>query len=136
MKECSKTFKKPSQIHVKSDPETFKNQHSKNSWKKDAQIDKKFEFGLPTGSLGGGPGLSVFVTFSSPGVPWTPLGSKWSRDLPQEPPGLPQASFSCDFYKLLMIVLGIFCRFGAHSWHGGGGWPAGQLDNIYIYIHI
>ena len=33
-----------------------------------------------------------------------------------------------------MFVFCLFCRFGAHSWHGSGGWPAGQLDT-YIYIY-
>ena len=43
----------------------------------------------------------LFVTFSAPGVPGTPLGHpgepKWSQDLPQEPPGPPRASIFHDF---------------------------------------
>jgi hypothetical protein len=31
-------------------------------------------------------------------------------------------------HKWLLPVFFSFCRFGVHSWHGGGGWPAGQLD--------
>ena len=104
-------LKNPSEIQVKSNPEAFKNHTQKTMGKKTHKIDKKSEFSLPTRSLGEGREVSFrhfFDTFSSPGVPGTSLGKKWSQDLPQEPPGPlgPQFSrFFVNFVCLFLLVL-------------------------------
>ena len=101
LKNRSKHLPKSSQNWTRSlSKTTFK----KTIGKKTHEIDKKSDFGVPTGSLGGKVAKSIFDTFSSPGVPGTPLGHpwgpKWSQDLPQESPGPPRASFFNDFYTI------------------------------------
>ena len=67
---------------------------------------------------GGGREVSFrhfFDTFSSPGVPGTPLGKKWPQDLSQEPPGPLGHQCLMIFTQFSMPVLASFCRFGAHA---------------------
>ena len=83
---------------------------------------------------GGGfssPFSTLFRLRASMGHLWR---SKWSQDLPQEPPGPPGKQFFVIFTQLLMPVLNSFYRFGAHSWRGGGGCPQGNWIYIYIYM--
>ena len=81
--------------------------------------------GSPTESRGGGRRSPFFVVFSTR----LPLGGrngpKNSPKSLRDPSG-PQ--FLMIFTQFLMPFSDVFCRFGAHSWHGGGDWPAGQLD--------
>ena len=135
-KNLSKNLPKTIQNSTQKPPKTT---IKKTMGKKTAKIDKKSEFGLPTGPRGGvltRPFSTFFRVRSSLGHPWVP---KWSQDLPQEPPGPPGPQFLMILTQFLMPVLDGFCRLGAHAWHGGGDWPAGQLDiyiNIYINISI
>ena len=130
-KNLSKNLPKTTQKSTQKPPKTT---IKKTMGKKTAKIDKKSKFGLPTGSRGGVI-LFRFQHFFVSGRPWDTFGNqngpKTSPKSLRDPSG-PQ--FLMIFTQFLMPFSDVFCRFGAHSWHGGGDWPAGQLD-IYIYIY-
>ena len=127
-KNVQKSIQKPPQNHSKIDPETSQNDNQKNDRKKDPQNRQKVQIWSPNWVPGGGSRSQFSALFrlrASLGHLWEP---KWSQDLPQEPPGPLRASIFDDFYSIFDAFFERFSRFGAHSWHGGGDWPAGQLD--------
>ena len=95
----------------------------------------------------------LFITFSAPGVPGTPLGHprgpKWSPDLPQEPPGPPIGrQFLMIFAQFWILFFG-FGRFVAsfslkfshannkeRTRHGGGDSPQGNWITVWLILSI
>jgi len=77
-KNLSKNLPKTIQKSTQKPPKTT---IKKTIGKKTHKIEKS-EFGLPTRSLGWS-NMPLFETFSSPGVPGTPLGAKM---VPRPPP--------------------------------------------------
>ena len=110
-------FKKPPQIHLKLNPNSFQNDTQKNNRKKNHRIDKNSKIAPQLGSREGGRQVRFRLFFVSE----RPLEPKWSQDLPQEPPGPLRASLFHDFRSVLDVVFGSCCCFvGLFSlslWH-------------------
>ena len=144
MKMFQKSFKKPSEIHVKSDPEAFKNDIKKQLEKRHTKSTKSQNLVSQLGPWGG----VLTRPFSTRLRLRASLGHLWGQNCPKslrDPFGL---QFFMIFDRFLMHFFKKSCRFAAsqsvsqpvshsatQSRHGGGGWPAGQLD-IYIYVYI